>query len=82
MIRLLKFTQKKRKLTVKKNKKLKAFLDDELKEMEKYKWIKSEEARKDLGEICCLEWIKKYAKEFREDWENINGKVKDESSEG
>ena len=36
--------------------------------MEKYKWIESEKAGKDLGEFAINEWISKYAKLFREDW--------------
>lgn len=56
----------------------KDFLKDECAEIERYKWIKSQKAKKDLGNNCCLEWIEKYAKEYREQWEEKNGKIIEE----
>lgn len=44
------------------------FIREQINEMEKYKWIESEKAGKDLGEFAINEWICKYAKRFREDW--------------
>ena len=48
-------------------------MNDEIKEIEKHKWIKSEQAQRDLGQEAILEWITKYAKEFRENWEREHG---------
>ena len=35
-------------------------------EIRKHKWIESEKAGLDLGEQACLEWVRKYARNFRE----------------
>lgn len=56
----------------------KEFLNDEMKEIERYKWLQSEKAKKDLGNSCCLQWIEKYAKKYREMWEKENGKIIEE----
>ena len=42
------------------------FMKDQIKEIEKYKWIESEKAGKDLGSNCCIEWIEKFARDFSE----------------
>mgnify|MGYP001138610346 CR=1 FL=1 len=52
------------------------FLEDQKEEMLKHKWIESEHAGCDLGDAVILEWIRKYAKEFRECWESKFGKLK------
>ncbi len=36
-------------------------------EIAKYKWLRSEEARRDLGSAAALEWIRLYAAAWR-DW--------------
>lgn len=54
------------------------FLHDEIAEIEKHKWIESEKAKHDLGNQCCLEWIKEYAAMYRILWEQRNGKVVEE----
>ena len=46
------------------------FLAEEREEISKYKWIRSEEAGRDLGVYACIEWIQKYAVSFREYWNN------------
>ena len=46
----------------------KEFMEDQVKEIEKYKWIMSEKAGRDLGSEACKDWICKYAKQFREFW--------------
>jgi hypothetical protein len=51
------------------------FLLDQVEEMKKYKWIVSEQAAKDMGEPALMEWIARFAKEFREAWEKENGPV-------
>lgn len=47
------------------------FLADQLKEMEKHKWIESEKAHKDLGDVVILEWIEMYAESYRNHWISI-----------
>ena len=51
-------------------------MDDEIKEIEKYKWIRSEQAHRDTGQEAIVEWITNYAKAFRENWEREH-EVKD-----
>lgn len=46
----------------------KEFMEDQVKEIEKHKWIMSEKAGRDLGNEACKDWICKYAKQFREFW--------------
>lgn len=40
--------------------------------MEEYKWIESEKAGHDLGNCCCLEWIKKFANAVRNELNNLS----------
>lgn len=47
------------------------FLNDQRDEMEKYKWIESEKVGYDLGDNAIIDWIRKYAKKYREVY-NIN----------
>lgn len=49
---------------------MKEFMTAQLHEIDKHKWIESEKAGKCLGDSAVLDWIKKYAKEFRENWNN------------
>lgn len=51
----------------------KCFMHDQAEEIKRYKWIESEKAGKDLGNLCCLEWVDKYSATFREFWENSHG---------
>jgi hypothetical protein len=44
------------------------FLEAEKAEMEKYKWIESEKAGRDLGNEAIIDWIHKYAAQFRESY--------------
>lgn len=55
--------------------KLIEFLNAEIEEIKKYKWIKSEESHKDAGMETELEWIKLYAPLFRKNWEKTHGKI-------
>ena len=47
------------------------FMAAQKRAIEDYKWIESEKAKRDLGLEAQLEWIKKYAKSFREDYEKL-----------
>jgi len=51
------------------------FIKDQILEMEKHKWIESEKCNFDLMDIAFLDWIAKYAKIFREEWEIKHGKI-------
>lgn len=46
---------------------LKTYNRMQIDEMEKHKWIESEKAGHDLGEAARIDWVKKYAKQFREE---------------
>ena len=46
----------------------KKYLETQKKDMEKYKWLESEKAGRNLGEVAILDWIKKYAKPYRKKW--------------
>lgn len=68
----------KRKLVILlKKSKQKEFMEAEIAEIKKYKWILSEKYGRDLGVNAEIEWINKYAKLFREHWESIHGAVID-----
>jgi hypothetical protein len=48
---------------------LKAYLDAQILEIQKYKWIESERQRHDIGfERAALEWISLYSDSFRHYW--------------
>lgn len=47
---------------------LKEFLDNEREEIERHKWIESEKAGRDLGYDAIVDWIRKYAKTYREEY--------------
>lgn len=51
----------------------KDYMKAQIHEIEVYKWIESEKANRDLGDEAVKDWIKKYAADFREQW-NIKGK--------
>lgn len=48
---------------------LKIYLDAQVQEIQKYKWIESERHRQDIGfERAALEWISLYSDSFRQYW--------------
>jgi hypothetical protein len=61
---------------------LKSYLLHQKEEMLRYKWIKSQEAGRDLGEQALHEWIEKYGKEYREaynqEYQELIKKITDE----
>ena len=46
-------------------------LQEQIREMEAYKWIRSLEAGYDLGETALYAWVEKYAASFREWSDNV-----------
>lgn len=63
---------------------LRRFLEDEKEEIEKYRWRLGIQLCRDpledrsINDIC-LEWISKYAAEFRDNWEQKHGKVEEDN---
>lgn len=51
-------------------KEFKKFMLAQAQEIEKHKWIESEKVGYDLGISATMQWIKLYAKSFRETWSN------------
>lgn len=48
---------------------LKTYLDAQVQEIQKYKWLESERRRHDIGfERAALEWINLYSDSFRHYW--------------
>jgi hypothetical protein len=62
--------------------KTKQFLQDQIKEIEKYKYLCSEKAGRDLGQECVFIWIEKYAAQYRKQWEEKHGKIIEEDKNG
>lgn len=54
---------------------IKKDLQEQFEEMLKHKWIESEKAGKDLGEAAFVDWINKYAEQWRK-WKEKQDKVK------
>ena len=50
-------------------------LEMQREEIARYRWIRSEEAHCDLGRQAALEWVQKYAKEWRQWYEDHHEKV-------
>jgi hypothetical protein len=46
-------------------KRLKKDLEEQLQEIEIYKWIESEKAGYDLGQKAAIDWIRRFAEEWR-----------------
>jgi len=46
-------------------KEFKKYLEEEREEILKYKWIRSEEEGRDMGEEAISEWIEKFAEKYR-----------------
>ena len=59
-------------LTPSKKMDLKKYLENQNSEIQRHKWIESEKAGKDLGVEAVIDWIKKYADAFSEDYNDKN----------
>lgn len=44
-------------------------LREEFREIQKHKWIESEKRGRDLGSTAVYDWINRYARAWREWWE-------------
>jgi hypothetical protein len=55
---------------------LKKYNHKQLLEMDKHKWIESEKAGKNLGDVAYLDWIKKHSKKYREEYEQLQSQRK------
>jgi hypothetical protein len=56
---------------------LKTYLENQMLEMLRHKWIKGVHLGKDPGESACREWIEKYAADYRKDFEKFFNEVID-----
>lgn len=45
-------------------------LDMQREEIARYRWIRSEEEHRDMGRQAAMEWVQKYAKEWRQWYED------------
>lgn len=50
---------------------IKRICENQRKEIEKYKWIKGQEVRYDPGMAAAVEWVEKYASEYRKEYEEF-----------
>lgn len=50
------------------------FIEAEKNAIEQSKWLEGEKIKTDPGENFVKIWVKKYAKKFKEDWDNSNCK--------
>ncbi len=41
------------------------FITLQVQEIDRYKWIESQKAGRDLGEDAVFDWVRKYAEDFR-----------------
>lgn len=48
---------------------MKSYMDSQIDEINKHKWIESEKACHDLGESAVIDWIVHHAADFRREWE-------------
>ena len=44
---------------------LKEYNQMQMQEMDRHKWIESEKAGCDLGDLCLIDWVKKHAHQYR-----------------
>ncbi len=49
------------------------YMKAQVEEIKRHKWIESEKACCDLGELAVEDWIKRYANVFRKQWEDKYG---------
>ena len=47
---------------------MKSYMDSQIDEINKHKWIESEKACHDLGETAVIEWIVHHAADLRREW--------------
>ena len=47
---------------------MKSYCHRQVEEAKKYKWIQSQKAGRDLGDAAIVEWVKKFAAQFRKDY--------------
>lgn len=50
----------------------KEYMQDQVNEINKYKWIKGEQLGHDPGTSAIKDWISKYSQLFRDNWEKTH----------
>jgi len=51
---------------------LEAYMFMQMHEMEIHKWIESEKAHHDLGELSLYDWVSNYSSNFRKYWKSTH----------
>jgi len=59
----------------------KAYIELEIRAMEKHKWIESEKFHRDLGDSSLRDWIKNYAENFSKFWRKTHEYILSEKRE-
>lgn len=54
---------------------LKKFLENQVNEMLKYKWVKGQKIGHDPGPEACEEWIKNYAAQYRKQYDELYNEI-------
>tara|TARA_Y100000310_G_scaffold212883_1_gene213758 strand:+ start:97 stop:405 length:309 start_codon:yes stop_codon:yes gene_type:complete len=54
---------------------MRIYMNYQIKEMEKYKWIESQKAHHDLGQTAFLDWDRKFAPDFGKFWRKTHSFV-------
>jgi len=67
--------QPKTKLSLNKKDRCQKFMEEQKHQMEIHKWIESEKAKRDLGDLPLLDWVTKFAAIFRQQWEEKYGPI-------
>lgn len=57
------------------NEGFKKFMEAQAQEIRVHKWIESEKAKRDLGVEAEIDWTKRFAEDFRKEWEEEHGHV-------
>ncbi len=55
----------------------KEFLSAEIEEIKRHRWIESEKAGRDLGEVAAIDWVQRYSAAFRQEWLSQRGSLWD-----
>lgn len=50
----------------------KEYMEDQVDEINRYKWIKGEQIGHDPGVSAIKEWISKYSQVFRDNWDKTH----------
>jgi hypothetical protein len=60
---------------------LKTFLINQKLEIEKYKWVESQKANRDLGAEAVTDWVRKNAKQYRKEYDEVYNELIKETTD-